>query len=317
MKPGIRDYRMDDAEAVVELWDRCLVRDPITRGIFEDKVLLDPNFDVGGCKVAEADGRIVGFAHAVVRTTPYPRGFEALLEADRDKGWIVALFVHPDQRRRGIGSALLDEALQFIRARGRKQAILFNYTPNYLLVGVDREGYPGALEFYRRHGFEPGGETVGMGIDLNGFVVPEAVWQTEAKLKEGGIEARPFDRRYIVPAVSFFLEHFPTWLHYFEDKLARGHEPDEMVIVLRGDEVVGYCQHRYYHHVERTGPFGVRADLRGKKVGTVMLHKLLERMAQKGYKYAWFTSTDLGTADYYAKAGYKVIRRHVGMARGL
>ncbi len=46
-----------------------------------------------------------------------------------------------------------------------------------------------------------------------------------------------------------------------------------------------------------------------------MLHKLLERMAQKGYKHAWFTATDPGTANYYAKAGYKVMRRHVAMAR--
>ena len=48
-----------------------------------------------------------------------------------------------------------------------------------------------------------------------------------------------------------------------------------------------------------------------------MLFKLLERMAQKGYKHGWFTGTDTGTANYYAKAGYEVIRRHIGMSRDL
>lgn len=318
MSIQIRPYRMDDVSAVVDLWNECLVHDPITREIFEDKVLLDPNFDLEGVRVAEDAGRLVGFVHAVVRTTPHPRGFEQLLEQDRDKGWIVSLFVHPDCRRQGTGSRLLLEGLGFLRARGRRKAVLFSYTPNYLLVGVDVAGYPGALEFYKRHGFAAGGESVGMGVELQGFRVPSSVRETEERLAQEGIRARYFDRRYIVPTVSFFLKHFPTWLHYFLDKLDRRHDPDEMVIVLRGDdEVVGYCQHRYYHHVERTGPFGVSAELRGRKVGTIMLYKLLERMAQKGYKYGWFTSTDPGTANYYAKAGYRVIRKHVAMSKDL
>jgi len=318
MAVQFRNYRVDDTAAIVNLWNQCLVHDSITREIFEDRVLLDPNFALDGLRVAEHDGRIVGFVHAVVRTTPHPRGFERLLEQDKDKGWIVSVLVHPDYRRQGVGSHLLGEGLDFLRARGRKKAFLFSYTPNYLLMGVDDAGYPGALEFFKRHGFVAGGESVGMGIELQGYRVPPAVRQLEAQLASEGILAEHFDRRYIVPTVSFFLKEFPTWLHYFLDKLDRRHDPDEMVIVLRGEgEVVGYCQHRYYHHVERTGPFGVSAELRGKKLGTLMLHKLLERMAQKGYKYGWFTSTDPGTAHYYAKAGYKVLRRHVAMSRDL
>jgi ribosomal protein S18 acetylase RimI-like enzyme len=317
MAARLRNYQADDGPAVVDLWNRSLVHDPITLEIFEDKVLLDPNFDVEGCKVAEDGGRVVGFVHAVVRTTPYPRGFASLLEADRDRGWIVGLCVHPEQRGAGIGSALLKEGLGFLRSKGRKKAILFSYTPNYLLVGVDAEGYPGALEFFKRHGFAPGGESVGMAVDLQGLSVPPAVRETEAALRAEGIRAQYFERRYILPTVAFFERHFPTWLHYFLDKLDRRHDLDEMVIVLKGDDVVSYCQHRYYQHVERTGPFGVSPDLRGKHVGTVMLYKLLERMAQKGYKCGWFTSTDLGTANYYAKAGYRVVRKHVGMSRDL
>lgn len=313
----IRNYEIDDGPALMDLWNQCLSLDPITPAIFEDKVLLDPNFDLDGCQVAEDDGRIVGFVHAVVRTTPHPRGFESLLEADRDKGWIVAVFVHPDYRRQGLGSALLDEGLDFIRSKGRTKAVLFSYTPNYLLVGLDADGYPGAREFFEHHGFVAGGEGVGMGVDLQGFTVPDWMRQREAELAQEGITARYFERRYILPAVAFFTESFPTWLHYFLDKLDRGHELDEMVIVLRGEEVIGYCQHRYYHHVERTGPFGIKPEFRGKGAGLLMMFKLLDRMAQKGYKYGWFTGTDLGTANYYAKAGYRVIRRHVGMTKEL
>ncbi len=315
MGAQIRTFRPDDAPAVVDLWNRSLPRDAITQEIFEDRVLLDPNFEVAGCRVAEDGGRIIGFVHAAVRTTPYPRGFEALLQADRDKGWIIGLCVDPERRREGIGGELLEAGISFLRGKGRKKAFLFSYTPNYLLVGVDEETYPGSLEFFRRHGFVPGGESVGMGVSLEGFSVPAGVREVETALAKEDIACRYFDRRYLLPTVSFLKESFPIWLHYFLDKLDRRHEPDEIVIVLRREEVVGYCQHRYYQHVERTGPFGVSARLRGKNVGTVMLYKLLERMAQKGYKYGWFTSTDPGTANYYAKAGYRVIRRQVGMSR--
>jgi len=317
MDVAIRTYRPDDVTAVVELWNRCLPLDPITREMFEDRVLLDPNFDAAGCRVASDGERVVGFAHAVVRTSPHPRGFESLLERDRETGWLIALFVHPDCRRRGIGTRLLYEALGFIRSRGRRRVALFNYTPNYLLVGLDETGYPGAREFYVRHGFRIVGESVGMGIDLNGYAVPAEVRALERRLAADGIEAVYFERRHIMPTLGFLSESFPHWVHYFLDKLARGHEPDEIVIVLKGKQVIGYCQHRYYQHVERTGPFGVRQDMRGRGVGTLMLHRLLERMAQKGYKFAWFTSTDPETAKYYARAGYRVIRRHLAMVREL
>jgi GNAT superfamily N-acetyltransferase len=317
MDAQIRPLRPDEAPELIEAWNRSLVHDPITLETFEEKLLLDPNFEAAGCSVAVADGRVVGFVHAVVRATPYPRGFEQLVEAERETGWIVALFVVPERRRRGIGSALLAEGLDFLRERGRKRAVLGSYTPNYLLVGVDRDGYPGAFEFFERHGFAAGGETVGMAVDLQGFAVPAGVQEAAERLAADGIVARCFERRYLLPTLALLEGSFPTWVHYFLDKLARCHEPDEIVIVTQGEEVVGYCQHRYYQHVERTGPFGVRQDLRGRGIGTVMLCKLLERMAQKGYKLGWFTSTDPRTARFYERVGYRVVRRHVGMARDL
>jgi GNAT superfamily N-acetyltransferase len=252
---------------------------------------------------------------ARVRTTPHPWGFEEMLERDRETGWIIALFVHPEYRRKGLGTRLLEAGLDFLRAKGRRRAVLFNYTPNYLLVGLDEEGYPGAREFYEKNGFVAGGEIVGMAVDLLGFETPPHVRAAEAALADEGIRAVQYDPGLLLPTLAFLREHFPLWVHYFTDKLARGHEHDEIVVVTRGDEVVGYCQHRYYHHVERTGPFGVAEDLRGRGVGSAMLCRLLEAMARKGYRQGWFTGTDTGTAHYYERCGYRVVRRHVGMAR--
>ena len=97
----------------------------------------------------------------------------------------------------------------------------------------------------------------------------------------------------------------------------RGDDLDEIVIARRGDRVVGYCQHRYGRHVERTGPFAVETDLRGKGIGTLMLCRLLARMSQKGFEFGWFAQTGERQLSYYQRVGYRVSRTHVRMVKHL
>ncbi len=313
----LREFRSGDAQEVTDLWNRCLTADPITRGILEDKVLLDPNFDPAGCRVAEHDGRVIGFAHALVRRTPLPWGFESLLAQDRERGWVYAIFVDEAHRRRGVGSALLKQSLDFLLAQGARRIVLADYAPNYLLSGVDTEAYPGAQDFFAHHGFAVHGKSYGMGIDLYGYQPPAEAAAIEQALAQEGIVVGYFTRDDVLPTLSFLRTCFPTWLSLFTDKLQRGHDLDEMVIARRGEEVVGYCQHRYWQHVERTGPFGVKGELRGKRIGTLMLYRLLARMAQKGYRTGWFSQTGDRQRNYYERVGYRVIRTQVGMSREL
>jgi len=316
---SIRNYRIEDEREVVELWNQCLSYDRIIPQIFEEKILLDPNFDLNGCKIAEKEGKIIGFIYALARKTPLPWGFNSFLleEEKRGIGYIVVLFVHQEYRRRGVGSVLLKEGLNFLQSKKRKKVVLFSYDPNYLLAGLDTQSYPGALEFFKKYGFTIEGKSVGMGRDLYKLRVPEEIEEMEKRLKNERITAHYFDPKYILPTISFFLENFPHWLHNFVEKLERGHDLDEMVIVLKDDrEVIGYCQHRFGHHLERVGPFGVTEKFRGKGIGSIMLCKLLRRMAEKGYKFAWFTSTDRAKS-YYARMGFKVMREQVHMVKNL
>jgi mycothiol synthase len=312
-----REFRPGDVQEVIDLWNRCLPADPVTRGIFEDKVLLDPNFDPAGGRVAEREGRVIGFAYALVRRTPLPWGFESLFEHDRGRGWIFAIFVEEAYRRQGIGSSLINQALDFMKAGGAKTIVVGDYAPNYVLSGVDTEAYPGAQEFFAHHGFAAQGRSYGMGVELYGYQPPADAVEIEQALAPDGIAVEHFSRDFLLPTLSFLRECFPTWLSLFTDKLQRGHDLDEMVIARRGEEVVGYCQHRYGHHAERTGPFGVKPELRGRRIGTLMLYRLLARMAQKGFRAGWFAQTGDRQRNYYERVGYRVIRTQVEMSKEL
>lgn len=73
------------------------------------------------------------FAYLTLRPTPYWDGPLAQLEE---------LYVAPDLRGQGIGSALIAEAISECRRRGAQE----------MLINVDEIDY-GARRFYERHGF--------------------------------------------------------------------------------------------------------------------------------------------------------------------
>lgn len=85
------------------------------------------------------DGESVGFAYLTLRPTPYFDGPLAQLEE---------LYVRPAARDRGVGTALITEAVQQVRARNARE----------MLINVD-EVDTDARRFYERHEFfniEPG-----------------------------------------------------------------------------------------------------------------------------------------------------------------
>jgi ribosomal protein S18 acetylase RimI-like enzyme len=91
--------------------------------------------------LAESGTHPVGFAYLTLRPTPYYDGLLAQLEE---------LYVHPDLRDQGIGTKLLLEAVDAVRARGACEVHI-----NVDEVDVDTR------RFYERHGFtniQPGAD---------------------------------------------------------------------------------------------------------------------------------------------------------------
>lgn len=78
-------------------------------------------FEPDGCFVAEVDGK--------------PAGTVSTIRYGDDVGWIGMVLVHPEYRRRGIGTSLLGRAVEYLRSRGTR-SIKLDATPMGLKVYV-------------------------------------------------------------------------------------------------------------------------------------------------------------------------------------
>lgn len=141
---SIRPAHPDDAAASAAL--RAVVHPYLVRGEASTRrTFADP--PPGGDRIyllAESNSGIIGQASAFRDTRSSDAGFGR-----------IALHVHPQHRGRGVGTALLTEAITHLRS-----------------IGVCRASswaQPETVGFARAHGFEPSREMRFSGLDLTGF----------------------------------------------------------------------------------------------------------------------------------------------------
>ena len=292
---------MADESLLVQLWNQTLVRDPITLDAFRRQTMLSPNFDPAGCLVAlSSDGAPAGFILAI------PHRSAGLHAGARGTAHIAGLGVLPAARRQGLGARLLEAALTFLRRRDCARVTVAAH--EYYAAGVDAEAYADGIAFLVQRGFQQTGEASAMGRLLYDLEWPSEVRATERRLLGEGIAVEYFQPRHTQALAAYFAAEFPDWIEFFTRKLDAGAALDEMVIALdtASSRVIGYCQHLDTDHV---GPFGVARAHRNRGLGSVMLYRLLERMRQKGYRFAWFGETGRARS-YYERAGFFVTRRY-------
>jgi GNAT superfamily N-acetyltransferase len=268
-------------------------------------VLLDPNFDPAGCLIAEVDGEVRGFLLSLVRRVPFfGDGYEP------DRSWITAFGVEPAFQGQGLGSTLLDAAINRLRQLGRASVALAPYVPNYFTPGADVAAYAAGVDFLTQRGFDMIERPISMRAELTGFRIPPAICERATSLQADGMHIHPMTPADIVPLLEFIASNF-TWdwrreaAGVLEDLYHGDSRFVGMVIARHDGEILGYAQHRG----ERFGPFGVRPDLRGRGIGRVLLAATLREMLMKNLHAAWFLWTGDDAARLYAQCGFHEVRR--------
>jgi ribosomal-protein-alanine N-acetyltransferase len=127
-KPSLRDYGPGDLDALYELDRACF-----PPGISYSKRMLRYFLAQPGaiCIVAESGGSVAGFL---------------LAESEGSTGHIITLDITAEQRRRGLGSALLEKAERRLATRGVREVEIETATEN-----------EAGVAFWHRHGYRDSG----------------------------------------------------------------------------------------------------------------------------------------------------------------
>jgi GNAT superfamily N-acetyltransferase len=302
----IKPYSDNARDELLSLWAASLPLDAITADTLETRVLLDENFDPHTFLLAQDARRLKGFLLGM-----YAKRLQ-LGDADPngDRCWITALGVHPDSDLGTIGGALLDEVERRFRALGKRECRISSYPPGYFTPGIDMKAYDGHVTLLKSKGYEVFHEALSMDSSIVLFTVPQKTVELQKKLEQDGIEVRSYRRNDLVRFMDFLEQTMPSdWVRVERRNLRKivegGFHPEQIMVVTKGDEIIGYCQFEGSHF----GPFGVSDRYQGRGIGTVLLARTLERMRQHGYHNAWVMWTDDVAAKVYGKFGFTQTRR--------
>ena len=114
----IRCFRNSDPPRLADVWRAAdlgpAAMQPMTAALLEASVFSKPYFDRDGLLVANADDRVVGFAHAAFGPNRDRSGIDVAVGTTL----LVAVVPHPEQEQ--IGAALLRGCEDYLRRRGAR-----------------------------------------------------------------------------------------------------------------------------------------------------------------------------------------------------
>lgn len=168
-----RSYHNTDPPRLHQLWHSCALGRNAAEGfscdVFELFVCSPPYFDRKGLIVAMDGSRLVGYVHASFAVNDEETAL------DKKQGIISAIMVHPEYRRRKIGTELIRLAEQYLRSEGAESVEAgggLNRNGFYCGIygGLEPSGFCSRAaawpEFLSRCGYDSGQETYVMRRDL-------------------------------------------------------------------------------------------------------------------------------------------------------
>ena len=319
----IRPYNPNlDTAALLPLWQAALgdtwpMREDLLGGM-----LTDHRFYRGDDHlVAVAGERIVGFVGTQVDRS------EA--DAQERSGGISVVLVHPDWRRRGIGTGLHEAALAQLRREGVHNLRLGGGGAYRFWPGIPTD-IPEAYKFFAACGWplDPEQRSCDLVRDLSDFCMPPAM---HARLAQENVTVRPARQDEVDDVIAFEFEHFPGWAAGFAYMAELGDFQNMLVAIDREKGIVGTLMlhtptSRWLgaNVVWKTllgdalggiSAVGVAASERGRGIGIGMVAVGSEVLRERGVGNCHIDWTRI--VDFYGKLGYKVWREYWMSTRAL
>lgn len=314
MIPELRPLTLQDAPTLTQIWNRACEELTVGPRMFEYLMHTPQEFMQEG-RVAFGGERAVGFILA--SAVPDSSGV-----VPPEVGWIDALAVEPEFRRRGLGGALLRWAETWLKEGGATKAALGGGL-RPLVPGLPERSGP-AL-FFRQRGYE---------------VAPDPVWDVAADLGEDSGNTRPEQPDVSsVPAQAahldelqrFLLREFPgRWSFEFREFLREGGRPGDYMLLLQGPTIQGFARmtfadseqpldrffmHRLPEPWAQLGPIGISGTCRDRGFGQALVRAALEHFRQRGIRGClidWTTDP-----NFYRRFGFNEYRSYLLLSKQL
>ncbi|MCS6859981.1 MAG: GNAT family N-acetyltransferase, partial [Abditibacteriales bacterium] len=290
---------------------------PMTERLMRQNLEGDFMLRPEGSWVARDGACVVGWVLSKAMVDPPP-----ILERFRGRGGIGALCVHPHYRRRGIGSELLRRAEEYLRSQGLMKVETL-YFPYHFLPGVPVE-CSDLIEFLKKRGYVGGTACVDLERDITDFEMPPSVverWQRDAPRAV----IRPLRDNEVQALIAFVAREFPGGWHFSTQRhFASGGDPEDFVVVVEDDEIIGFChtftQDSVYlggstlwypllgENYGGLGPIGIAAAHRQRGLGLALLCESVMHNKRRGVRRMAIDWT--GLIEFYERIGFKVWKRY-------
>lgn len=300
-----RFIQTEDEETWLRIWNEANKEyDDYRPALMEDfeKAEKNPSFDPTGMLIAEWDGNPVGFVNAFIDK-----------ERKEKLGFIRVLGVHPAYRRRGIGRALVEKALESLGARGIERVQAWTQDDRLQCISL-----------YESSGFEL--IRVFSTMRKNLKAIPSDIGEcNEAKLRIMKMDDSEDVRLFWKLENEAFKEHFnfcPRTLEEVEYELREKPWCDIMeyyFAFLKGEPIgftgIGidskYLQHSGIHR-GYVLTIGVLKPARRQGIGTALILQGMKALESKG-----MAEVELGVDDsnptnaieLYKKVGFQTARK--------
>ena len=258
--------------------------------------------------VVRINGKIVGF----VATSKHSKNSDKI-------GQLVALVVDPDVQRQGVGTALLETALNHFRENGIQSVRLGSVSPRFW-CGVP-DNLPAAQAFFQAKGWDLSATVYDLVQDLTEYKTPTRILQRVEKEK---ITISSAQHQNITDVLAFEAHNFANWLPQFERCADLGDFRDLLLAHNEAGEIIGtLIMYSEQSHPDRAdviwqdllgetagamAAVGVAESERGRGIGIALVAGASELLKERGVTNCFIDWVEL--TDFYAKLGYQKWRAY-------